>query len=698
MKSVLTTPHKRVRQWLPCTIILIQPQAVQNLPGAPSREDYANALGLTHEHVDKPDGPIYTGRAIPLAEGLKMSTLNSMGVSHNECSSLPQSNIAHPNLLRNTLDPTVANTVDWASVSNIVDPYQTRVSLFDTATQPVNTMLMTAEANNPNAAGCNAPVSRELSPRGSSPKVVGLAQALPTRHLSSATMTVGMRTQYPHKVRHDQTFSEHSLMLSGAAECAQPRASRLLPVSVMNFQSELQGGQSVSVKNKKPHGGIAKHPPPTGNRSFQELLSPALTAPVQRSFASGDAGCSGDSGAAYYQQSDLQNAITPSASSSESYEPVTTTMKGKQSKVLPPTRPSKKAKRNPPEIVCCVPWQQWSSKFLEFKNRFVVLCNFRMEAHWLHEAFEGLSEHDTTPLSMLLQCFKKLILSRVARISAADLFAVGFGNMPWWYHWMIYAFSPNDQSCILDADLDNCKPLPNVKPHDVSNEVWALITDARSSNQVKAFHKIIYQLYDTWKSRRRRPPAAKSLALDDAVRLWLIKFTSCTFLMGVEGAWDPNNWFASRLMAVASGRPALRDAAREVFCENPILQKVTTNDDEFYQMMVGVAACLAPSGIEPSQRRIAFQFLEMRYRGPNGESILNHVAGKRSAIPECLERGYLKPGLLQSVISGLPCGRDRLTHFGMSVLFLTANLFLRWADMYPSARQATSLASGELDE
>eukprot|EP01053_Blabericola_migrator_P007811 Blabericola_migrator_1__7810@NODE_399_length_8954_cov_45_082480_g313_i1_p2_GENE_NODE_399_length_8954_cov_45_082480_g313_i1NODE_399_length_8954_cov_45_082480_g313_i1_p2_ORF_typecomplete_len795_score104_99_NODE_399_length_8954_cov_45_082480_g313_i162308614 len=331
-----------------------------------------------------------------------------------------------------------------------------------------------------------------------------------------------------------------------------------------------------------------------------------------------------------------------------------------------------------------------NSEFFEFKTK---LLNFvettpgqpiRSE-----ELVEELMSQDNSSLAIMLRCFGIFTKPDIDQLWAPDFFAAHPGQTSWMFHWLCYAFDPSDQSCILDVELKKHQPVPRVKPDHVSDRAWAMITDTTRPRQVQAFCNAVYQIHEAWKVKRRRPPHGEETMLDEVLetQLRLCEQPCLIQRCGIVNVCDPHeHLFASQ---------RFENVANHVFHQKPIFEEGVRPDDEFYQMMKGVAAA-AGIGVFSSGKRaenvlrfwkqLAFQLLDLRYRGPHGESIMNGLIVDPKAIRQCIKRGFLKPELLQSVISEVniaECAKMRSKQrFIMSVLTTSASLFLKWAESW----------------
>eukprot|EP01053_Blabericola_migrator_P004814 Blabericola_migrator_1__4813@NODE_2528_length_2641_cov_89_057887_g1536_i1_p1_GENE_NODE_2528_length_2641_cov_89_057887_g1536_i1NODE_2528_length_2641_cov_89_057887_g1536_i1_p1_ORF_typecomplete_len603_score64_65_NODE_2528_length_2641_cov_89_057887_g1536_i1761884 len=336
-------------------------------------------------------------------------------------------------------------------------------------------------------------------------------------------------------------------------------------------------------------------------------------------------------------------------------------------------------------------WQHATRKYSGFAKRLKNL-GVHLNLYLQSGALEDIAEHDKTPLSLLLRCFENFTGTWFSKERIATNFFIAYpGQAPWMYYWLCYAFSPVDQSCILDTELKKNYVLPVAKPDDVSEHVWAMITDTAKPQEIQTFYNVIYQLHEAWKVKRRRPPPAKKTALDDTVeeRLRLCEMPFWTQRCAPSSDGDSYDYL-NRLMCIGECSSKM---ASDIFCELPITDGVTTPDDEFYQMMMGISAAPGPGtgafGLDPVTlwRRLGFQLMDVRYRGPNGESILSNLDLDPYAIRQCVERGFLKPELLLSVTSALRVMNrgERLpsqSYFIISTLLITANFFLQWVESY----------------
>eukprot|EP01053_Blabericola_migrator_P007714 Blabericola_migrator_1__7713@NODE_393_length_9011_cov_44_629360_g313_i0_p1_GENE_NODE_393_length_9011_cov_44_629360_g313_i0NODE_393_length_9011_cov_44_629360_g313_i0_p1_ORF_typecomplete_len867_score136_60_NODE_393_length_9011_cov_44_629360_g313_i062838883 len=332
-------------------------------------------------------------------------------------------------------------------------------------------------------------------------------------------------------------------------------------------------------------------------------------------------------------------------------------------------------------------------KYFEFREKLLDFIKITLLDREIgSDVINRLSERDSTPLALMLRCIESFVKVKVNDIVAPDFFEALPGQIPWIYHWLCYAFSPNNQSCILDNELREDYVLPAAKSDDVSEQVWALITDTTKPKEARAFYNAVYQLYEAWKVERRRPPPVEETLLDEVTeeRLRVCERSS----IGPEA-----NTVFDRL----HGRRWFTTLATQVFHLKPIIEEATTPEDEFYQLMMGVAAVVALEPISQHAckervqkgvyKQMALQLIGVRYSGPNGESALSASLSDPSAIRQCVKRGYLKPELLMSVTSELAQPRDGASNlvrrrFISTVLRCSANLFLRWSHLYepPSAQ------------
>eukprot|EP01053_Blabericola_migrator_P001689 Blabericola_migrator_1__1688@NODE_1454_length_4516_cov_17_561025_g329_i1_p1_GENE_NODE_1454_length_4516_cov_17_561025_g329_i1NODE_1454_length_4516_cov_17_561025_g329_i1_p1_ORF_typecomplete_len842_score112_77_NODE_1454_length_4516_cov_17_561025_g329_i14973022 len=328
-----------------------------------------------------------------------------------------------------------------------------------------------------------------------------------------------------------------------------------------------------------------------------------------------------------------------------------------------------------------------NSHFFDFQAKLLSFVKATLlERQGLSDLMKGLSREDGTPLALMLRCFNVFAWPRTTSMKASSILEASPGQTPWIYHWLCYAFSPNNQSCILDFELKEGYVLPAVKPDDVSEQVWAVITNTTKPKQAQAFYNAIYQLYEAWKVERRRPPPVEETVLDEVIeeRLQLCELPSDSLEAGVMyGRVYGQQWFMT--------------LAGQVFHQKPIVEEATRPDDEFYQLMMGVAAFVAlePFFCQASARSVkkvlckqmAVQLINIRYRGPNDEAAFDNVNLNPSGIRECVKRGYLKPELLMSVTSEVTQSRndhDSLIRqrFILYVLVTSVNLFLKWSNLY----------------
>eukprot|EP01053_Blabericola_migrator_P003654 Blabericola_migrator_1__3653@NODE_2094_length_3288_cov_45_723378_g329_i2_p1_GENE_NODE_2094_length_3288_cov_45_723378_g329_i2NODE_2094_length_3288_cov_45_723378_g329_i2_p1_ORF_typecomplete_len852_score92_32_NODE_2094_length_3288_cov_45_723378_g329_i21582713 len=345
--------------------------------------------------------------------------------------------------------------------------------------------------------------------------------------------------------------------------------------------------------------------------------------------------------------------------------------------------PKKRSLETTSEMVQKLKKVRFNSKYFEFKMKFMIFSKgISLEHETMSGVTKGLSAVDNTPLALMLRCFE-VFTRRVLYMRASNFFSAAPGNSPWKYHWLCYAFSPNDQSCILDNELEKGYVLPAIRPDDVSRQVWAMITDTRKPARAKAFYNAVYQLHEAWKRKRRRPPPVEETVLDEVIeeRLHLCERLSNGVGSGVV---------YSRLIAAMS-------AASQVFLRKPMTEGAARPDDEFFQLMMGVAGIVALGPLcrraydgnvpRDAHKQMAEQLLGIRYRGPNGESALDGFVPDPSAVRQCVKRGYLEPELLLSVTSELAQPQDGHSHlvrrqFILEVLITSASLFLRWSNLY----------------
>eukprot|EP01053_Blabericola_migrator_P007717 Blabericola_migrator_1__7716@NODE_393_length_9011_cov_44_629360_g313_i0_p3_GENE_NODE_393_length_9011_cov_44_629360_g313_i0NODE_393_length_9011_cov_44_629360_g313_i0_p3_ORF_typecomplete_len616_score62_89_NODE_393_length_9011_cov_44_629360_g313_i032655112 len=330
-----------------------------------------------------------------------------------------------------------------------------------------------------------------------------------------------------------------------------------------------------------------------------------------------------------------------------------------------------------------------NSRYFEFRTKLLGFIKGKVCGYApMSNVIEGLPEEDTTPLALMLRCFEAFTTLRAHELKAPNFFEALPGHIPWTYHWLRYAFSPNDQSCILDFELKKDYRLPVVKPDDVSEQVWAMIVDKTKPKQAQAFYNAVYQLHEAWKVKCRRPPPVEETVLDEVIeeRLQLCERP----LRSLE-----NSVVASRQL----GRMWFMTVASQVFQRRPINEEATRPDDEFYQLMMGVAAMMGLESqivqacggnfVSQSFTQMAVQLIGARYRGPNGESVFDNLLTDPSGIRQCVKRGYLKPELLMSVTSGFAQrGREYDNYaelrFVSMVLRKSADLFLQWSKLYES--------------
>eukprot|EP01053_Blabericola_migrator_P005571 Blabericola_migrator_1__5570@NODE_2836_length_2298_cov_40_643209_g1779_i0_p1_GENE_NODE_2836_length_2298_cov_40_643209_g1779_i0NODE_2836_length_2298_cov_40_643209_g1779_i0_p1_ORF_typecomplete_len708_score58_92_NODE_2836_length_2298_cov_40_643209_g1779_i0812204 len=350
--------------------------------------------------------------------------------------------------------------------------------------------------------------------------------------------------------------------------------------------------------------------------------------------------------------------------------------------------PTKRYAEAAPETYQAAKRKRSNYRYFEFRARFMKFLGIALRDHRIMcDVLEELSDQDITSLAIMLRCFEVFTRSKVHRVHALNFLEATVGQLPWVYHWLCYAFSPNGQNCILDNELTQDYVLPAVKPDDVSQEVWAMITDTRKPMCHQAFYKAVYQLHEAWKSNCRRPPPAEEIVLDDAIktRLRLCERPTCSFETGVV---------CDRVL----GRQWFTAVAARVFYRKPIVDQATRLDDEFYQLMLGVAAVMAIEPCQPSEghnqtakfKRMAEELIGFRYRGPNDQSVIHNLVLDSSAVRECVKRGYLKPKLLMSVTSELARSQGDFEErtrkrFILMVLISSASLFLKWSNLHGHA-------------
>eukprot|EP01053_Blabericola_migrator_P001313 Blabericola_migrator_1__1312@NODE_1340_length_4761_cov_9_806135_g899_i0_p1_GENE_NODE_1340_length_4761_cov_9_806135_g899_i0NODE_1340_length_4761_cov_9_806135_g899_i0_p1_ORF_typecomplete_len630_score61_88_NODE_1340_length_4761_cov_9_806135_g899_i023474236 len=107
MKGVVVTPPGPIKQWLPCCVILIQPQRIQDLTN-----DILDTLSLSNT-ADKPSTSASTGQMIKLAEG-SSSALASTGVSHSESLKSLQEKIEFESICSEDDNSGAERAIPWA--------------------------------------------------------------------------------------------------------------------------------------------------------------------------------------------------------------------------------------------------------------------------------------------------------------------------------------------------------------------------------------------------------------------------------------------------------------------------------------------------------------------------------------------------------------------------------------------------------
>eukprot|EP01053_Blabericola_migrator_P002390 Blabericola_migrator_1__2389@NODE_1670_length_4045_cov_117_102061_g1084_i0_p2_GENE_NODE_1670_length_4045_cov_117_102061_g1084_i0NODE_1670_length_4045_cov_117_102061_g1084_i0_p2_ORF_typecomplete_len297_score18_58RdRP_4/PF02123_16/0_079_NODE_1670_length_4045_cov_117_102061_g1084_i015432433 len=294
----------------------------------------------------------------------------------------------------------------------------------------------------------------------------------------------------------------------------------------------------------------------------------------------------------------------------------------------------------------------------------------------------------------MVRCFSASVAQRRGTESThADFMSSKTGSVPWLTHWFCYGFASTSKRCALDEMIRILRsPAKLLVPvqRDVSPSFWSAYNSAEPATQ--RFYRALYTLYNQWSYSQFKPPPKQSTEMDDKL---LDSLSTCDSIYQSfrdfrepEIGLDLIAWMHSR-KPVNYG--ALRMLITENLFSNPIARKVVSAQDPFVQMMLGVACLFRATRskieemLEAQQFAIsaAFELFSHRYRGPYGESVYDGPFFDSNALDYCVKNGYLTPEYLHWITKyAEDCDTSKIRRHVIDVLYTTANLFRRWAELH----------------